>query len=66
LRSLLDAATSEECRGLNKGAEVCKSLLEHDGLQALEAAKKAFSTSEPNVARRADRLMCEFIPMIWS
>ena len=66
IRRLVDVCGSPEYRGLNKGAELCSSLLANDGLQTIDDVNKHFKQTNAGVSQKADKLMKTLIPMIWS
>ena len=64
IQKSIDSSKDPEMRGLNKGAELCNSLLQNSGLDVLESVKSGKYSNE--LGKTAEGLIAQFVPMIWS
>ena len=62
LEQILDACNSSSLRGLNKGAEFCNSVLQHDGLNTFQMNQ---SHEDPTIAKKSEAMIARIVPMIW-
>ena len=64
IMQLLDKCQTPEHRGLNRQADVCNSVLHHDGLHVLRALKE--ESTNGDVAQLAGNLLERIVTQVWT